>query len=96
MKCSDKEWQHCNKEKMGCEGCFYNDEIKVTHPNGYSGILYGKRSMSIVYNNEEVLHTGFRNINTEEELYKKLENMPEFLKMLDESFDEYMENKIKE
>ena len=29
MKCSDKEWQHCNKEKMGCEGCFYNDEISI-------------------------------------------------------------------
>lgn len=29
MKCSDKEWQHCNKEKMGCNGCFYNDEIEI-------------------------------------------------------------------
>ena len=29
MKCSDKEWQHCQKEKLGCEGCAYNDEIKV-------------------------------------------------------------------
>lgn len=29
MKCSDKEWQHCNKEKMGCNGCAYNDEIEV-------------------------------------------------------------------
>lgn len=29
MKCSDKEWQHCNKEKMGCNGCFYNDEISI-------------------------------------------------------------------
>ena len=29
MKCSDKEWQHCNKEKMGCEGCFYNEEISI-------------------------------------------------------------------
>lgn len=28
MKCSDKEWQHCQKEKRGCEGCAYNDEIK--------------------------------------------------------------------
>lgn len=29
MKCSDKEWQHCQKEKRGCEGCAYNDEIAV-------------------------------------------------------------------
>lgn len=29
MKCSDKEWQHCNKEKYGCEGCFYNNEISI-------------------------------------------------------------------
>ena len=29
MKCSDKEWRHCQKEKRGCEGCFYNDEISI-------------------------------------------------------------------
>lgn len=29
MKCSDKEWQHCQKEKRGCEGCAYNDEISI-------------------------------------------------------------------
>lgn len=29
MKCSDKEWQHCQKEKLGCKGCAYNDEIKI-------------------------------------------------------------------
>ena len=29
MKCSDEEWQHCNKEKMGCNGCAYNDEISI-------------------------------------------------------------------
>ena len=27
MKCSDKEWQHCRVEKMGCTGCYY-DEIE--------------------------------------------------------------------
>lgn len=26
MKCSDNEWQHCQVEKMGCSGCYY-DEI---------------------------------------------------------------------
>lgn len=70
------------------------NEIKVKHPNGYSGILYGKRSMVIFYNNEEVLHTGFRNINTKEELYDNLEKMPEFMKMLDNSIDEIIDEKI--
>ena len=70
------------------------NEIKVEHPNGYSGILYGKRSMAIFYNNKEVLHTGFRNINTKEELYQHLEKMPEFMKMLDDSIDEIIDEKI--
>ena len=56
--------------------------IKAEHPNGFSGILYGERSMSIYYLGKEVLHTGFRNINTAEELYKELEEMPEFLETL--------------
>ena len=70
------------------------NEIKVKHPNGYSGILYGKRSMIIFYNNEEVLHIGFRNINTKEELYDNLEKMPEFMKMLDDSIDEIIDKKM--
>jgi hypothetical protein len=24
-KCDDKEWMHCRVEKMGCEGCDYED-----------------------------------------------------------------------
>lgn len=28
MKCTDKEWQHCRVEKMGCKGCYY-DEIAI-------------------------------------------------------------------
>lgn len=66
------------------------EEIKVEHPNGYSGILYGKRSMVIFYKGEEVLHTGFRNENlkTKEDLYKELEEMPEFLAMLDKAFED--------
>lgn len=44
MKCSDKEWQHCQKEKRGCEGCFYNDEISIgeyvrTPEQGFIGKL---------------------------------------------------------
>lgn len=28
MECTDKEWQHCRVEKMGCHGCYY-DEIEI-------------------------------------------------------------------
>lgn len=28
MECTDKEWQHCQVEKMGCTGCHY-DENKI-------------------------------------------------------------------
>lgn len=29
-ECTDKEWQHCRVEKMGCNGCYYDksDSIK--------------------------------------------------------------------
>ena len=26
MKCTDKERETCNVEKMGCEGCYYNED----------------------------------------------------------------------
>ena len=25
MKCSGKEWDHCRVEKMGCKGCYYDE-----------------------------------------------------------------------
>lgn len=52
--------------------------IKVKHENGYSGVLYGESSLS-VYNPDgtEVLHTGFRKVNTEQELYDLLERVAE-------------------
>lgn len=57
--------------------------VKVEHPNGYLGILYGKSSMS-VYDEDghEVLHTGNRNVNTEAELYELLEGMQEFVEIM--------------
>ena len=62
-----------------------NDTIRVKHPNGYSGVLYGKKSM-IIYRPDgtECLHTGFRNkdIKTETDLYEQLEDMPEFEDLL--------------
>ena len=66
-----------------------SERIIVEHPNGYKGILYGARSMSIINaDGKEVLHTGFRNINTKEELYTQLSEMPDFLKKIAGIFDE--------
>lgn len=28
MKCTDKEWQNCRVEKMGCKGCYYYEPKK--------------------------------------------------------------------
>ena len=57
--------------------------IEVKHPNGYVGTLYGKSSLSISKDGKEVFHTGFRNVETEEELYEMLGEMPKFIKMLE-------------
>lgn len=26
MFCTDKQWKHCQEEKMTCMGCFYDDD----------------------------------------------------------------------
>ena len=64
--------------KNGTEYEIYENQIMVEHENGYYGCLYGKSSMSIFKDNKEVLHTGFRNINTPDELYEILSEMPSF------------------
>lgn len=56
--------------------------IQVEHPNGYYGELYGKSSLSIFKGTREVFHTGFRSIETAEELYQVLEEYPQFEEML--------------
>jgi hypothetical protein len=54
--------------------------IKVEHPNGLSGILYGRSSLAIYDQyGHEILHTGSRNVNTEDELYDILEKTKELL-----------------
>ena len=65
-----------------------NNQIMVEHENGYYGCLYGKSSMSIFKDNKEVLHTGFRNINTPDELYKLLSGMPEMMNSVKELFED--------
>lgn len=52
------------------------------HENGYKAVLYGKSSMSIYKGDTEVLHTGFRSVNTEEEVMECLDEMPRFEAMV--------------
>ena len=61
----------------------HNKTIKYTSKNGYTGVLYGRSSLAI-YNKDgkKVMHTGFRNVNTYEELVKTVETFPEFLGLL--------------
>ena len=58
--------------------------IKYTSENGYTGVLYGRSSLSI-YDPEghECLHTGLRAINTYEELVETVNEQPEFMKALE-------------
>lgn len=58
------------------------------HENGYSAKLYGKSSMSVYFNGEEVLHTGFRNVNTEDEVMNMLGGMPKFKELLKGVFED--------
>ena len=63
--------------------------ITYTSDNGYTGILYGKRSYAVIdKDGREVMHTGSRNINTYEELKEHVDNFPEFYKMLMSVFEE--------
>lgn len=79
----------------GTEYEINNNQIMVEHKNGYRGCLYGKSSMSIFKGNKEVLHTGFRNINTPDELYVELSEMPSFMeKLANINFDDEEEDDI--
>ena len=51
MKCDDKEWKDCRVEKMGCKGCYYDDNIigkrvKILHKryDGITGKVVEKRN----------------------------------------------------
>lgn len=81
--------------EKGTEYEISDNQIMVEHENGYYGCLYGKSSMSIFKDNKEVLHTGFRNINTPDELYEQLSEMPSFMEMLaNMDFDDEEDNDI--
>ena len=55
---------------------------EYTHPNGYSARLYGKSSLSIYFEAKEVLHTGFRKVNTEKQVMDLLAEQPKFRETL--------------
>lgn len=57
--------------------------IEYTSPNGYTGQLYGKQSYRIVDQyGKEVFHTGYRAINTLEELKKDVDSFPAFFETI--------------
>lgn len=63
--------------------------IKYTSENGYTGILYGKSSMKVLDpEGKEVLHTGFRNIETEAELKEYVDDFPNLRKSLLEFYQQ--------
>lgn len=61
--------------------------VKYTHKNGFSAILYGQSSMSILKNGKEVLHTSSRSVNTKKEVMELLEKQPEFMRAMNDSID---------
>lgn len=63
--------------------------ITYTSENGYTGKLYGESSMIILDpEGKEVLHSGFRSINTEEELKKMVDDFPNTRKSLLKFYEE--------
>lgn len=65
----------------------YRLSITYEHQNGFSAVLYGKSSMSILENKKEVLHTGNRGVNTEKEVMNFLDKFPEFMNEINDRID---------
>lgn len=42
MKCTEKEWDTCGVEKMGCLGCYYTDEIYNKHNKERKNVMSRK------------------------------------------------------
>lgn len=69
------------------EGIKLRNSVTYTHENGYSAVLYGNSSMSVIKDGKEVLHTGFRKANTEKEVMNLLANMPAFWETMRDGLD---------
>lgn len=55
-------------------------QITYKSDNGYTGVIGGTSSMSIFnQDGHEIMHSGFRNINTYDELKEFVDNFPEWL-----------------
>lgn len=80
--------QGCVIGLKNCHGKGDRMKIKVNHPNGSVGILYGKSSM-VIYDEygHQVMRIRFRNIITEKEAYDFLEKLPEMRKEFLEKMD---------
>lgn len=67
--------------------------IEYTSDNGYKGVLYGESSFAIyeVESGKCKLHTGFRNINTYDELVKQVEDFPRFIEWLGTATDDLID-----
>lgn len=62
--------------------------IEYESENGYKGVLYGKSSMSIYdKDGNERLHTGFRNVNTLEELKEVVESAQKTMDLIAKTFE---------
>lgn len=60
-----------------------SDTVKYTSDNGYTGVMYGKSSYAVFDKDGiEVMHTGFRNFNTYDELVEHVEKYPKLMEML--------------
>lgn len=77
-----RDGQHF-KTRRGVVYSAFNGNIEVEHPNGYTGCYYGRHSMSIYKDGKEVMHSGScYGKRSPDELYKRLEGMPEFFKVM--------------
>ena len=53
MFCTDKEWQHCDVEKMTCVGCFYNNDKNKKEEENMRRFEYVNRVLSTGYESKE-------------------------------------------
>ena len=70
------------------------DTIRYESENGYSGMIYGISSLSVCdKDGNEVMHTGFRSINTLDELKELVDGYPELQEKLRDVFPQEKESR---
>lgn len=64
------------KTRKGVTYSVYNGQIEVEHPNGFTGVFYGRHSMSIYKGDKEMVHTGsYNGKRNADELYKQVDKL---------------------